>query len=179
MNVRKLCVSALMTALLCVAAPFTIPVEPIPLSLATLFVYLAGALLGARDGCMAVAAYLLLGIAGLPVFTNFAGGLSKLAGPTGGYLVGYLPCVLLTGLAWEKFGGKIAADAIGMVLGTAVLYAFGTMWYCMMSQTPFVAALSVCVLPFLPGDAITIVAACAAARPLRKAVRAAPRKRDT
>ena len=92
----QLCRIAIMAALLCVASPWSIPVGPIPISLATFVVYLIGIVLGWLDGTIAVAVYLLLGAIGLPVFSGGAGGFQKLIGATGGYLIGYLPCVVRT-----------------------------------------------------------------------------------
>lgn len=163
---RDLTQTALFAALLCVTAPWSVPIGPIPLSLATFAVYLAAAVLGWKRGTLAVLVYLLLGAAGLPVFTGFAGGLHKLAGPTGGYLAGYLPCALLTGIFSERSRGA-PFSAVGMVLGTAVLYALGTAWFCVQSGSGVGHALAVCVLPFLPGDGAKIAAAAALAAFLR------------
>ena len=90
---------ALFSGILCIVAPFTIPVpmSPVPLSLATFVVYLAGALLGAKQGTAGVLVYLLLGAVGLPVFSGFSGGIGVLFGPTGGYLMGYLLCAAIVG----------------------------------------------------------------------------------
>ena len=80
----------------------SIPVGPIPLSLATFAVYLAGSVLGRKKGTIAVALYLVIGVIGVPVFSGFSGGFQKLAGVTGGYLIGYLPCAYLSGVGAEK-----------------------------------------------------------------------------
>ena len=98
MKTKDMATTALMAALLCVLAPITIPVGPIPLSLATFAVYMAGAVLGAKRGIAAVALYLLIGMTGIPVFSGFTGGIQRLAGVTGGYLIGYLPCAWITAL---------------------------------------------------------------------------------
>ena len=169
MKLRDLTLTAIFAALLCVASPWSIPIGPIPITLATFVIYLAGALLGWKRGTMAVAVYLLLGLAGLPVFTGFAGGAAKLVGPTGGYLVGYIPCALLTGILSERFR-RTWADVTGMLLGTVVLYALGTVWFCIEAGSPLGHALTVCVLPFLPGDAGKIAAAAALAAVLRPAL---------
>ena len=107
--------------------------------------------------------YLLLGAVGLPVFAGFAGGLSRFVGPTGGYLVGYLPLALITGifagLAMKKTGAmRYVLLVAGMVIGTIVLYALGTVWFMSMSGKALGAALSLCVIPFLPGDCLKIAA---------------------
>ncbi len=174
LNTRDMTLVAVMAALICVAGPLTVAIGPIPLSLATFAIYLAGAVLGAKRGALAVALYLLIGAVGVPVFSGFSGGFQKLAGVTGGYLVGYLPCAWLTGLgacgADEKSGKGVWRLPAMMALGTATLYAVGTAWFMVQTKTPLGAALGMCVLPFLPGDAVKIAAATLLARPVRKAV---------
>lgn len=156
---RFLTLAALFAALLCVVSPWAIPIGAVPLTLATLAVYLAGGLLDAKTALTAVGVYLLLGAVGLPVFSGFAGGLQKLVGPTGGYLIGYLPCAWLTALCVRHFGRKLWSYPLGMVLGTAALYILGTAWFMVQSGTQLLPALGLCVLPFLPGDAVKIIAA--------------------
>ncbi len=168
-NLIRMCRIAVMAALLCVVSPWSIPIGPIPISLATLAVYLIGAVLGCVDGTIAVAVYLLLGAVGVPVFSGFEGGLQKLIGVTGGYLVGYLPAAVLTGLFADRFRGKGSQwlVAVGMVLGTVVLYALGTAWFMLQTQRTLVESMSLCVIPFLPGDAAKIAVATLIGIPLR------------
>ncbi|MBQ3269425.1 MAG: biotin transporter BioY [Clostridia bacterium] len=171
LNTREMTIIAVMAALICVAGPLTIAIGPIPLSLATFTVYLAGAVLGAKRGTLAVALYLLIGAVGVPVFSGFSGGVQKLVGVTGGYLVGYLPCAWLTGLGAGDDGTRLNWRLPAMmVAGTAVLYAIGTAWFMAQTKNPLGAALGMCVLPFLPGDAVKIIAATLLSRPIRKAV---------
>ena len=175
MRVKDMTLIGVMAALLCIAGPFTIAVGPVPLSLATFAVYLAGAVLGWKRGTAAVLIYLLIGMAGVPVFSGFTGGVQKLAGVTGGYLVGYVFCALITGLGsgaphQEKPAWLLPAC---MAAGTAALYLFGTAWFMVQTGNALGAALGLCVVPFLPGDAAKIVAAVLISRPVRKAVTAA------
>lgn len=166
MNARAVCRVALMAALMCIAAPVTIPVGPIPVTLATLTVYLAGICLGAKEGCAAVAVYLLLGAAGLPVFSGFAGGFQQMLGPTGGYFAGYLLCAATVGkMAQQRRNGWVIA---GLLMGTAFCYAVGTAWFMHLTQMPFSAAAACCVLPFLPGDALKMAAAYAVGVPVQR-----------
>ena len=102
MKVKDMTITAVMAALICIAGPLVVPVGPVPLSLATFAVYLAGAVLGKKRGTIAAGLYLVIGIIGVPVFSGFSGGFQKLAGVTGGYLVGYLPCAFLAGLGAER-----------------------------------------------------------------------------
>ena len=163
---------AVMAALICVAGPLTIPAGPIPLSLATFAVYLAGSVLGRKKGTIAVGLYLLIGIIGVPVFSGFSGGFQKLAGVTGGYLVGYLPCAYMSGEGVEK------REQIGwwyhplmMIAGTALLYLVGTVNFMLHTGNGLGAALALCVVPFLIGDAVKIAAAALLTVPVRKAVK--------
>lgn len=170
--------TALFTALLCITAPFTINIGPIPISLATFTVYLASLILGWKGGTLAVAAYLVLGAVGLPVFSNFIGGFERLIGPTGGYLIGYIPCALTVGLisdAAKKY--RHVFNILGMILGTALLYALGTIWYMFISGNPLGYSLSVCVVPFLAGDSIKMICATAVAEIVRGRVFTALRKK--
>ena len=174
MKVKDMTLTAVMAALICIAGPLTIAAGPVPLSLATFAVYLAGAVLGKKRGTAAVALYLLIGIIGVPVFSGFSGGFQKLAGVTGGYLIGYLPCAFLAGLGAEraeKQGRKWILPAM-MAAGTAVLYVIGTAWFMIQSGNALGASLGMCVLPFLPGDAVKIAAVTLLAAPVRKATEA-------
>ena len=109
-----------------------------------------------------------VGAVGVPVFAGFSGGVQKFAGPTGGYLVGYLLCAFLAGLFIRRHAEKPLFWIVGFVVGTAALYAFGTAWFMIGSKTPLGAALLTCVVPFLAGDAVKIAAAIAVGFPLRK-----------
>lgn len=171
MNVKKMCRLALMTALICIAAPLSIPIGPIPISLATLTVYLAGALLGPLEGVIAVALYILLGTVGLPVFSGFGAGVAKLIGVTGGYIVGYLPCAALVGAGAKLWGDRKWVYPVAMIVGTIACYALGTAWFMVQTGTGLAASMTSCVLPFLPGDVIKIVIASVLAIILRQRVK--------
>ena len=171
MKVKDMTLTAVMAALICIAGPLTIAAGPIPLSLATFAVMLAGTVLGKKWGTAAAGLYLLIGIIGIPVFSGFSGGFQKLAGVTGGYLVGYLPCAFLAGLGAEraeKEGRKWVLPAM-TVLGTVILYIVGTAWFMIQTKNGLGAALGLCVLPFLPGDAVKIAAVAMITPAVRKA----------
>ena len=89
-NVYQMATCAIMAALLGVLAPLALPVGPVPISLATLVVYLAAYILEPKWSIVSVVIYLLLGLVGLPVFSGGKAGVGTLVGPTGGYLIGYL-----------------------------------------------------------------------------------------
>ncbi len=164
LTVRNMVFIALFAAIICVLAPFSFNVGPIPITLGTFAIYLAGALLGSKKGVIAVSVYILLGAIGLPVFSGFKGGFGVLFGVTGGYIIGYILMALLTGVFSEK-GKKLLP--VGMVLGTVALYAFGTVWYMVLTGSDLATALMLCAVPFLPGDALKIAAVSAIAIPLK------------
>lgn len=177
---RQLALCAVMAAVMCVLAPISIPIGPISLTGGTLAIYLAAYLLGGAWGTAATLVYLLLGFVGLPVFSNYMGGAERLAGPTGGYLVGYLPMAFIAGavvtLTLIRFrdGGRrgaaiaLALQFLGMVLATAVLYAFGTAWYCVQAGVGLEKALAACVFPFIPFDLVKMAIALLVGVPVRR-----------
>ena len=136
--------TAFMAAVTCILAPLSIPIGPVPISLTNLAIYLS--------------LYLLIGLAGLPVFSGFSGRIGKLAGPTGGYIIGFIPMAIIAGIIIDHFR-KRWIQLLGMILGTAVCYVFGTAWFCMQAGYTVSAALAVCVIPFIPGDLVKMVIA--------------------
>ncbi len=167
MKTKDLVYVSVLAAILCVFSPWAIPIGPVPVSLATFAVYFAAASTGWKRGTAAVTLFLLIGGLGLPVFSGFQGGLHKLIGPTGGYLIGYIPCAFLTGFIADRLEKHRWAYPLGMIAGTAVLYLMGTAWFVYISGNGWLASLSICVIPFLLGDAIKIIVATAAAAAVR------------
>lgn len=157
MSTRHMTLTAMLTALLCILGPLTLPLGPVPLSLTTALLMGMGLLLGARRAVLCCAVYLLMGAAGLPVFAGFTGGVGTLLGPTGGFLLGYLPMTALCGFVCVRTQ-KRPLQLLGLLAGTALLYLTGTLWYGHQAGVRMEAALTACVLPFLPGDALKIAA---------------------
>lgn len=157
MTTRQLTLTAVLTALLCILGPLTLPVGPIPLSLTTALLMLMALLLGASRAALCCGVYLLIGLTGLPVFSGFTGGMGALAGPTGGFLLGYLPLTAWCGALCRRTDDRRLHGLI-FLLGTALLYLIGTAWYVWQSGASPGAAIAVCVLPFLPGDGVKIAA---------------------
>src|SRR5699024_1329117 len=152
-DISTLTAAALMAAVLCVLGPLSVPIGPVPIAMANFAVSLAAWLLGPRWGVLSVAAYLLLGAAGMPVFAGYAAGAAVLFGPTGGYLIGYLAQVLFGGWAVERSEGRPFWSGLGLAAGVAVSYAFGTAWFIVQMGCTLSYALAVCVAPFIPFDA--------------------------
>ena len=162
--------TALFTAVLCVAAPFSIMVGPIPISLASLVIYIAAGSLGWKLSALSVVLYIILGAVGLPVFSYFEGGFHKIAGLTGGYIIGYIPCALVTGVAAGIFRWKLRRFVLGMVIGTALLYTCGMVWYMLQSGSSLLVSFALCVSPFLIGDVLKIIIASVITPKLRKSL---------
>ena len=170
-QLRTTVYASLFAALTAVGAFLAIPIGPVPIVLQNMFVYLAGLLLGARWGLASVGVYLLAGACGLPVFAGGLGGLGRLIGPTGGYLIGYLPAVFLIGKISERVQPRMVYDVLAMICGTLILYACGVSWLKIVSGMPPAKALAVGMYPFLIGDALKIAAAAVIARALRPVLR--------
>ena len=165
---------ALFSGLLCVLAPIAIPVpmSPVPLSFATFVVYLKGVLLCVKQSVLCVLVYLLLGAVGLPVFSGFSGGIGVLLGPTGGYLLGYLPCVALIG--WMCDAKRRAIRTVfAMILGTLLCYLLGTVWFLAVMKDSYTIgqAVLVCVVPYLIFDFVKILVAAAVEKPIKRVLR--------
>lgn len=157
--VYGLTMTAAFAAGIAVLAPWSVPLGPVPLSLCTLMIYLSAWLLTPMRALAAAAVYVLLGAAGLPVFAGFLGGLSRVAGPTGGFILGYLPMSVICAAVIRRARTRRWLCLSGMILGTAVLYAVGTVWFCRQTGSGLAEAAAVCVLPFLPGDGVKLGAA--------------------
>lgn len=172
-STRRMALVGVMTAAICIAAPFAIPipVSPVPISLTTFLLYVAIYVLGTRDAFLSYVIYLLLGFAGLPVFSGFAGGAAKLAGPTGGYLIGFLFMIPLTGILFERSGKSRAKQIAAMALGTLICYLFGTVWLCLQLKLDFAGGLAAGVIPYLPGDTAKIIAASFAGPAIARGVK--------
>ena len=159
--------ASLLAALMAVGAYISIPIGPVPVVLQNMFVFLAPLLLGRRWGLASVAVYLLAGACGLPVFAGGMGGIGRFVGPTGGFLLGYLPAVLVIGLLVSGKRPLFWRDVFAMVIGSVVLYACGLSWLKMILGFTWSKTLAMGMFPFLIGDAFKIVAAAAIAKSLR------------
>lgn len=147
-----------------VAVP--LPLTPVPVTLQTLFVVLAGVMLGPRLGALSAGAYVAIGAAGAPVFANGGAGLPWLIGPTGGYLVAAPAAAYLAGWISNRdasaFGTLTALTA-----GVLAMYAGGVSWLVALTGEPLATLIGLGVLPFVAGDAAKVAVAFGAARVAR------------
>ena len=159
---KNMVLCSLFAALIAVCAWISIPVGDIFFTLQTLGIFLSLGLLGGKRGCAAIAIYLLLGAAGMPVFSGFRGGIGMLAGVTGGYLWGFLASGLVY-WALERFG-KLPA----MIAAQLTCYLFGSFWFYLYTGGGLWLIIARCVLPFLLPDAVKIALACTLTRRLAR-----------
>ena len=174
-GIRESALVGLMAALLCIAGPLTIPVpfSLVPVSITNLALYIVLYVLGTRKGCISYFVYLLIGLVGLPVFSAFTGGIGKVLGPTGGYLLGFVFMLLISGWFIDRWYDRPIRCMAGMVLGMAVCYLFGTLWLSLQSGMTFEGALMAGVIPFLFGDVVKILIAAFGGPKIRKRLRKA------
>ena len=128
MKTKDMAYIALMAVLISVCSWLSVPAA-IPFTMQTYAVFTALLLLGGRRGSIAVAVYIALGAVGLPVFSGFAGGIGKLMGPSGGYIFGFMLTALCYWLCERLFGKKLWVRIVSLVVGLALCYAFGTVWF--------------------------------------------------
>lgn len=175
MPVIMLVMCALFAALMAVSAQISIPIEPVPICMTLFAVELCGALMKKQYAALATLAYILLGLVGAPVFAGFKSGAAVLFGTTGGYIFGYVLCAFLISLIIEKWGREVWKQVIAMVVGLLVCYLFGTAWFMLLSGRALAESLALCVIPFLPGDAVKIalavVLSLALYKPMQRAIR--------
>lgn len=159
MTTKTIALIAVMTAVTCVLAPLSIPIGPVPISLTNLAIYFGLYILGMKKETISYVVYMLIGLVGVPVFSGFTGGPAKLIGPTGGYIIGFVPMAIIAGIVIDKTKGKFVPSILAMIAGTIVCYALGTVWLAYQAQLDFVKVLFAGVIPFIPGDLVKMVLA--------------------
>ncbi|TQE92190.1 biotin transporter BioY [Ureibacillus terrenus] len=149
-----LVLTAFGAAIISVLAQITIPLPLVPITGQTLAIGLIVTILGFKYGTLSVLVYCLLGAIGLPVFTGFSGGLSTLVGPTGGYIIGFIPTALFMSWYLNKFGYTYVHGLIANVLGMMLTLAFGTIWLKFVADMSFLAAFMAGAAPFILLEAV-------------------------
>jgi len=145
---------------LCAQVKIMLPFSPVPITAQTFAVLMIGMLLGSLRGSLCVLMYIIQGAAGLPIFA-MGGGFAVLIGPTGGYLVGFIPAAYITGLLAQKgWDRRIETTVLAMVLGNIVIYAFGLLWLCCLRGISR-AVPAMGLYPFVVGDLLKIALAAA------------------
>lgn len=148
-KLRMMIITALFAAIIGVLAQITIPLPLVPITGQTLAIGLAATILGARYGTISVLLYLFIGAVGVPVFAEFSGGVSKLVGPTGGYLVGFVPAAFAIGWLLEKTSFNYLNAMIGNIIGMLITLVFGTVWLKLAMDLSWTAAFASGFAPFI------------------------------
>lgn len=163
----------LSVAILAVCAWISVPVGAIPITMQTMGVCVVAGLFGIKRGTISVLSYLILGAIGVPVFSNFQGGIGYLAGATGGFAIGFLLTAIIIGMAVEKWNNKPIATALSMVIGVIACYCFGSMWFALVysNSASIGAVVTTCVLPFVVPDIIKIALSVLLVQKLKKFVK--------
>ena len=160
LTIRGMIYASVFGAVTAAGAYIMIPLPPVPITLQTLFLYLAAALLGGRLGALSQVVYLLIGMIGLPVFAGGKAGMGVLIGPTGGYLIGFvIGAYVIGGLVKLRSEPGPVWLAGAMVAGTAVIYLLGVIQLMLVAKFSMNQALTVGVLPFLIGDGLKMAVA--------------------
>lgn len=155
--------TAIGAALIAVCAWVSIPLT-VPFTMQTFAVFFVLLLLGGMRGTTSILVYILLGAAGVPVFAEFTGGIGILFGNTGGYIIGFLLTGLMYLLAEHLFGDRLMVKITALVLGLALCYAFGTVWFYVLytrqsGAVSILTVLSWCVFPFILPDLLKLTLA--------------------
>lgn len=151
-NVKFMTTTALMTAILCILGPLSIPIGPVPISLTNFAIYIILYVVGTKQGTIAYLLYLALGFVGLPVMSGFQGGPAKIIGPTGGYLIGFIPMAILCGLFFQKYYKKVVLCVLVMEASTWIAYIMGSLWLSFQAKMTIPAAFAAGVFPFALED---------------------------
>lgn len=159
-NTRMLTLCGLFAALSAILSQVAIPIGPVPISFTHVSIFMAAGLLGKRYATISQTVFVLLGAFGVPVFSGFQGGFSVVAGPRGGFIIGYLFCTFLVALLIERFGSSLKSTFLAMYVGWVATYAAGIPWFMYVMGWDLKSTVLMCVVPFLPGDLVkTIVCA--------------------
>lgn len=153
---------SLFAAVMCIFAPFIVPLGPVPLSLSTFVLYLTAIILD-KKAVISIFVYIIIGVVGLPVFSGGVGGLDRLLGPTGGFILGYIPCAVISGIVSDKFNNRFYIQLAGLFIGTVTMYIPGVAWMLYVlgaeSVNSAMSVVAVNILPFVPVDVLKMVAA--------------------
>ncbi|GHT79461.1 BioY family transporter [Actinomycetota bacterium] len=191
---RGLVLSGLSIALLAVGAMISVPFGPVPFTLQTMMLGIIICILSPKQSVVAVGGYLLLGAFGLPIFAGMRGGIAVLAGPTGGFLIGFFLATVIIAILRSKLVkltgdvslstfrktkvdretspvNFIAVDVLSLVVLSLVYYALGCVWFSFVANTGLDVALTTCVVPFVLPDILKAIAAVVCAQPVRAALR--------
>lgn len=174
-GVRRIAAVGVMAAVICILGPLSIPIpiSPVPISFTMVGIYFAVYALGMKNGTAAYLIYMLLGLVGLPVFSGYTAGPGKLFGPTGGYIIAFIFTALIAGFFIDRYSENVLLHILGMALGMAVLYFFGSLWLAWQGKMTMWQALMAGTVPYIPADIVKIILAALIGLQLRRQLKRA------
>lgn len=161
-TIKKMVFASLFATMIAIGAHISIPIpfSPVPSTLQTFFVFIAGAMLGIKWGSISVIIYIFIGIVGFPVFAGGTSGFGVLIGPTGGYIIGFIFAAAIIGALCEKKGtSNILFNILFMAVGLFTVYLFGIPQLMLIADISFSKAIAVGMVPFLMGGLVEIIVA--------------------
>lgn len=159
-NIEKMVFASLFAAMTAVGAYIKLPVGPVPITLQVLFVFLAGSILGKKWGSLSMVVYILLGVAGIPVFAGGASGIGVLFGPTGGYIIGFVIAAFVIGMLTErKKSTGLTFNVLYMLIGLVIIYMLGATQLMVEAQFEPFETIMAGIAPFVIGDILSILIA--------------------
>ena len=174
-RVRDMAYTALFAVVIAVCSWISVPFV-IPFTLQTFAVFCAVLILGSKRSFLSVLVYMLMGVVGLPVFSGFNSGFGALFGITGGYIIGFLFIPVSYMIFTYAFDNKTFVKILGLIVGLAVCYAFGTLWFVYVYSSTkgtisIISALSTCVFPYIVPDMIKLFLAFSVSKALQKHIK--------
>ena len=176
LSVQNMVLIAVFTAIIAVCSWISVPIGPVPFTLQTFAVFVTAGLLGTKRSEISIIVFIILGTIGVPVFAGFSSGPGVIAGPTGGYIVGFLLTALIIGLIMKLAKGKseitkIVITVVAMILGDIGCFAIGTVWFMVVMKMNLSASLTLCVVPYIVPDLAKIIVATIIVNRLKKYVK--------
>lgn len=169
-STREMVLIAMFSAVMAVCSWISVPTT-IPFTLQTFGVFSTMSILGGKKGFFSILVYILLGAVGMPVFSGFSAGISALTSYSGGYIWGFVFLALIYWFAEKISGRKIIVQVISLIIGMAVCYLCGTLWFMYVTKSTFIYGLSACVAPYVLFDALKMVCAIGISLRVKKYVK--------
>jgi len=173
LNLKEINLTALFTAVTAILAQISVPVPitPVPVTLSIFGVTLSSLILGRKCGAISQIVYILLGVAGMPVFAGFRGGLSVLLSPTGGYIISYPIMALVIGTFLNQgTSPSFFRMAVASMTGLIICYVFGTTWLAIVANLGPAEAIAAGVLPFILPDVVKVMISVVLGRQIKNAL---------
>lgn len=162
---------ALLAGLLCVLAPIALPLPGlVPISFTSCMIYIIAYVVNRYQATLCVCFYVTLGIFGIPVFSGYTGGIAKLIGPTGGFILCYILSAWLCSTILYHFKKRRIIYIIAMTICTICSYVIGATWYVFVTQTSVINAIVACIVPFIIPDTAKIIIAIIIAPAIKKQI---------